>query len=99
MGILHRDARLWKRLFRTRQTSSQPKKKHVAPIRFCRPRLEWLEDRTLLSSGLLGGADLKTYFQDLLGSQSASFSQTETIGNASVGGFLQLNNVTLTENA
>ncbi len=49
---------------------------------------------------LLGiGTDLTTYFQDLLASESASFSQTETINTASLGGFLQLNDLTLTENA
>ncbi len=50
--------------------------------------------------GLLGfGTDLKTYIQDLLASESGTFSQTETISNVSLGGFLQLNNLTLTENA
>ncbi len=50
--------------------------------------------------GVLGlGTDLKSYFQDLLASESASFTQTETIASASIGGFVQLNGVTLTENA
>jgi len=49
---------------------------------------------------LLGiGTDLKTYIQDLLNSESASFTQTETITNVSLGGFLQMNTLTLTENA
>ena len=45
------------------------------------------------------GTDLKTYIQDLLNSESASFTQTETITNVSLGGFLQMNTLTLTENA
>ena len=49
---------------------------------------------------LLGiGTDLKTYIEDLLASESASFTQTETISNVSLGRFLQVDNLTLTENA
>ena len=70
---------------------------HTAPIQ-AQPVFTTAADASYGS--LLGaGSDLKTYFQDLLASQSASFTQTETINNASLGGFLQLNTVTLTETA
>ena len=50
-------------------------------------------------SGTLG-FDLPTYIQDLLAGRSASFTITEpAISTASLGGFLELNNVTLTGSA
>ncbi len=42
-----------------------------------------------------GLQDLGTYIIDVLASQSASFTSTETLTNASLGGFLQLQGVTL----
>jgi len=65
------------------------------PVRVVRPRLEALEDRTLLSIG----ADVKTYIQDQLAAETASFTRTETINNAAIGNFLHFDTLTLTENA
>lgn len=51
-------------------------------------------------AGLLGvTTDLKGYIEDLLSSESASFTHTETINNVSLGGFLQMDTLTLTESA
>src|SRR5262249_26310392 len=62
---------------------------------FCRPGLERLEDRLAPSVG----TDLKSYIQDLLNSQTATFQQQETISNVSLGGFLEISSLTLTEDA
>jgi len=43
--------------------------------------------------------DLASYIADLLASEGASFTSTELLGAASLGGFLQLDSLTLTFNA
>jgi len=100
MNILKQGAQKLTRLFRARKKRSERMKDRPVKVKTYRPSLESLEDRTMLSATpALLGTDLTTYFHDLLDSQSASFTQTETIANASVGGFLQLSNLTLTETA
>ncbi|MHB1421756.1 MAG: beta strand repeat-containing protein [Gemmataceae bacterium] len=98
MSTLKHGVKKMASIFRARKKKSpESLQQRFIRYKFIRPRLERLEDRTLLSSGL--GTDLTTYFQNLLNSQSASFSQTQTINNVSLGGFLQMNSLTLNENA
>src|SRR5262249_3788282 len=88
--------RKFRHLYRGRKEKSPERKarRFAEPV-FCRPGLERLEDRLAPSVG----TDVKTYIQDLLATETASFTQTETINNASIGDFLQIGTLSLTENA
>ena len=61
------------------------------PVRLARPRLEPLEDRVLPSAI----TDLQSYIQGQLASHTASFGPL-TIGDVSLGGFLQIGSLSLT---